>query len=267
MKTNFEAGVQRQDLPTFKEHDGLGAGQLNLIVGAIEDNNQFLSEHYSYGRPRSLGAIKAVNSSAVADVGAWQLVELSGIEQFDPITPTFRTPSADGLELLGITTNWIGREAAGWVNVYGVFVVQCPAGAVTGNHLGSASGSTVPQVDSDGPLIVMGTFVEDAVNYAVVIWASGSGGGGETPIVMWVGGNTAAYCDRTGALTGLTTTAYMLPGHGVPLNSYGHLAVDSAGLNMFVPSHGRILSGVEFRVEVRGADPVLPATGRMWLRS
>lgn len=173
-KTNFRPGVIRQDLPDFHQGTILRASQLHLMVDAIESNSLILTEHGYFGREEGIGRIKAYNIGQAID--AWQLVELNDISEYDPIIPDCRVPTADGLELLGLTIDKIERDTAGWVNIYGAGVVQCPVGAVAGDHLGSANGSTVPQADSDGPLIVVGTFTLNAVLYAVVIWAAGAGG-------------------------------------------------------------------------------------------
>ena len=269
--TNFEAGVQRQDLPTFKEHDRLGASHLNLIVNAVEDTNQMLSEHGAYGRLEGIGRIRAYNVGAAID--AWQLVELSDISEWDPIIPDCRVPTADGLELLALTLDRIEPDTAGWVCIYGTGIVQCPVGAVVGDHLGSATGSTIPQADSDGPLIVIGTFVEDGTTYAVVIWAAGSGGAvvGVPRMIQslsnMITDNTnysAGFLDSDGTV-GVGFAVKRPNGVRVELGDTGFLGVDSSDDYIFIPCHARLDYNLGLMVERRTSDP--GDLGRIYLRT
>ncbi len=173
----------------------LKASDMNAIVDTIRGSDNIWSANLESVRPTTPQMVQGSNDSAGA-IGVYQCVELTGGVIVDPLVVAFDVPSADSVELVAVTAQYIASGKVGWLYTQGEFLVQYTGAIAIGELLGSQSGSTIVAAQADGNLVCIDTTVISGTNYALVRMAIGGGGAGTYVTPTTIGTTAEAEAAR-----------------------------------------------------------------------
>jgi hypothetical protein len=244
----------------------LKASDMNTIAGVLSDLGGFDS-HRDWKEQRSR-QIWGYNDS-LSDINAGQIVEFNSVRSVYPVVIGIQVPSANNLELIGITSQKIPSLSIGKISVYGITYVQYTG---TAPPIGARLGTTTAQVQIDGPFLVIDPYITmDGVDYASVLISRGVG---DNRPQMVKSKSIMSYDDvlyqvcyiEADGTEGSTFTLRRPNGVKVNIGDTGFIGQDSSGQNIFMPCHARSDENLTLRIESRTNDWA-SGIGAIWIRT